>query len=403
MEHPVPGNKREGAEGRQFFLKMRAGRLAFFLLILPLLTWMVARGADHIALSRWNSEDFAVVTVEKIVDVRAESAEEGDGWQTERVTVEISRRSGAERGTTGTIEVVRLTGSKLDLLPGRDYLLLSDVFDDGEIQYSLSDRYRIPAVAGFVAAACLILAGAAGLSGIKAMVGLFLSLFLLLGWFVPRAAEGFSPIPLAILAVAGVSLVTVIFVVRSPVLWPIPFLGAVGGIVAASAAAWLMVELWQLTGLDGDSAALLSSLTPALSMKGLLLAAVIIGSIGAVLDVAISISSSMAELFLYDPGISGIRLWQGGISVGKEILGSMINTLLLAYLGSSLPFVVLIAMEGVDLLSLLNDPHIAQEILRSLAGTMGLLLTIPLTALTAVWWLGLRRGKLSEPNGSSSD
>ncbi|MEA4880282.1 MAG: YibE/F family protein, partial [Synergistaceae bacterium] len=75
----------------------------------------------------------------------------------------------------------------------------------------------------------------------------------------------------------------------------------------------------------------------------------------------------------------------------KEILGSMINTLLLAYLGSSLPFAVLIAMEGIDLLSLLNDPHIAQEILRSLAGTMGLLLTIPLTALTAVWWLGRRR------------
>ena len=392
MERPVPGSKGEGQGERHFSLKKRAGRLVFFLLLLPLLTWMVARGADRIALSRWSGEDFAVVTIEKVVDVRAESQEEGDGWQTERVSVEISRRSGPERGTTETIEAVRLTGSKLDLLSGRDYLLLSDVFDDGEVQYSISDRYRVPAVAGFIAAACLILAGAAGLSGIKAMAGLFLSLLLLLGWFVPRAAEGYSPIPLAILAVAGVSLVTIVFVVRSPRLWPIPFLGALGGIIAASAASWLMVDLWQLTGLDGDSAALLSSMAPALSMKGLLLAAVIIGSIGAVLDVAISISSSMAELFAYDPAISGRRLWQGGISVGKEILGSMINTLLLAYLGSSLPFVVLIAMEGIDLLSLLNDPHIAQEILRSLAGTMGLLLTIPLTAMTAVWWLGRRRG-----------
>ncbi len=391
MERPVQGSKARGAEERQSFLKKRAGRLAFFLLVLPLLTWMVARGVDRIALSRWDSEDFAVITVEKIVGVTTESPEEGDGWQTERIAVEISRRSGPERGTTGTIEAVRLTDSKLALLPGREYLLLSDTFDDGEIQYSISDRYRIPAVAAFITAACLILAGAAGLSGIKAMAGLFLSLLLLLGWFVPRAAEGFSPIPLAILAVAGVSLVTIVFVVRSPGLWPIPFLGALGGITAASAAAWLMVELWQLTGLDGDSAALLSSMAPALSMKGLLLAAIIVGSIGAVLDVAISISSSMAELFLYDPGISGRRLWQGGISVGKEILGSMINTLLLAYLGSSLPFAVLIALEGIDLLSLLNDPHIAQEILRSLAGTMGLLLTIPLTALAAVWWLGRRR------------
>ena len=170
----------------------------------------------------------------------------------------------------------------------------------------------------------------------------------------------------------------------------------------ASMAAWLMVELWQLTGIDGDSAGLLSSTAPALSMRGLLLAAVIVGSIGAVLDVAISISSTMAELFLYDPEISGRRLWQGGISVGKEILGSMINTLLLAYLGSSLPFAVLIAMEGADLLALLNDPHITQEILRSLAGTMGLLLTIPLTALTAVWWLGRKRRKKPEPESPCS-
>ncbi len=329
-----------------------------------------------------------MVTVEKVLGIKADSAEEGEEWHSERMTLEVVRRSGPDGGKTETIEIVRLADSRLEILPGRDYLLLSDVFDDGEIQYSVSDRYRIPQVAGFLAAACLILAGAAGKSGIKAMAGLFLSLFLLLGWFVPRAAEGFSPIPLAILAVAGVSLVTIVFVVRSPAQWPVPFLGAVGGTVAASAAAWLMLELWQLTGLDGESAALLSSTSPFLSMKGLLLAAVMVGSIGAVLDVAISISSSMAELFAYDPEISGGRLWQGGISVGKEILGSMINTLLLAYLGSSLPFVVLIATEGADFLGLLNDPHIAQEILRSLAGTMGLLLTIPLTAAAAVWRFG---------------
>ena len=391
MALPAPENRRKKPESGKFVLKKRFGRLFFFFFVLPLLTWMIARGADRFSLSRWNSQDSSVVTVEKVLQVQEESPEEGEEWHTERVTVEVFRRSGPEGGKKETLEVVRLTDSKLALVPGRDYLLLADVFDDGQVQYSLSDRYRIPQIAAFLAAACLILAGAAGKSGIKAMAGLFLSLLLLLGWFIPWIARGHSPVPLAILAVAGISLVTIVFVVRSPAMWPIPFFGAVGGTVAASAAAWLMVELWQLTGLDGDSAALLSSMAPALSMKGLLLAAIIVGSIGAVLDVAISISSSMAELFLYDPGISGRRLWQGGISVGKEILGSMINTLLLAYLGSSLPFAVLIAMEGIDLLSLLNDPHIAQEILRSLAGTMGLLLTIPLTALTAVWWLGRRR------------
>jgi uncharacterized membrane protein len=148
-----------------------------------------------------------------------------------------------------------------------------------------------------------------------------------------------------------------------------------------------MVGLWQLTGLENDSAVLLFSVAPHLELRGLLLAAVMVGGIGAVLDVAVSVTSSMAELYSYDPSIPLRRLWRAGINVGSDVLGSMINTLILAYLGSSLPFVVLISMEGPDLVALLNDPHIAQEILRSVAGTVGLLLTIPVTAGAGVWWI----------------
>jgi uncharacterized membrane protein len=149
----------------------------------------------------------------------------------------------------------------------------------------------------------------------------------------------------------------------------------------------MMIALWQLTGLENDSAVLLFSVAPHLELRGLMLAAVMVGAIGAVLDVAISVTSSMAELYSYDPSIPLKRLWRAGLNVGSDVFGSMINTLILAYLGSSLPFVVLIAMEGPDLIALLNDPHIAQEILRSVAGTVGLLLTIPVTAGAGVWWI----------------
>ena len=142
-----------------------------------------------------------------------------------------------------------------------------------------------------------------------------------------------------------------------------------------------------MTGLENDSAVLLFSVAPHLELRGLLLAAVMVGAIGAVLDVAVSVTSSMAELYSYDPSIPIRRLWQAGINVGSDVLGSMINTLILAYLGSSLPFVVLIAMEGPDFTALVNDPHIAQELLRSVAGTVGLLLTIPVTASVGSWWI----------------
>jgi len=356
--------------------------------LVPLLGWFAARGADMYALARWNTEDSAIIVLESILGREVEAVLENEGdWETERVTIRITYRNGPSAGTSEEIEILQLADSRLALVPGREYLFLVDTFDDGTRQYSISDRYRIPAVVGFITLACAAFAVLAGKAGVKALCGLFLSLFLLLGWFVPKLAEGYTPVPFAILATAGVSIVTIIFVVPRRVLWPIPFIGSVGGAIAASLTGWTMIGLWQLTGLENDSAALLFSVAPHLELRRLLLAAVMVGAIGAVLDVAVSVTSSMAELYSYDPSIPLRRLWRAGLNVGSDVLGSMINTLILAYLGSSLPFVVLISLEGPDMTALLNDPHIAQEILRSVAGTIGLLLTIPVTAAAGVWWI----------------
>ena len=122
-------------------------------------------------------------------------------------------------------------------------------------------------------------------------------------------------------------------------------------------------------------------------MQGILLASVIIGAIGAVLDVSISITSAMGELHEYDPEIGTFRLMRTGLNVGRDILGSMINTLILAYFGSSLIISLLIADSQPVLWSVLNDPAIAAEILRGIAGTAGLLLTVPVTAAGGAFWL----------------
>lgn len=152
-----------------------------------------------------------------------------------------------------------------------------------------------------------------------------------------------------------------------------------------------MVYLWDLTGLAGEGAALLASTLPHLNMRGLLLASVLIGSIGAVLDVGVSITASMSEFVDYDENIELDRLLMAGLNVGGEVLGSMINTLILAYFGSSLPMAVLICSAGVDWVGILNDPYIAQEILQGLAGTLGLLFTIPATAFAFVTAESFRR------------
>lgn len=371
-------------------------------IILAAVVWAVSAGVDSFVLSRWSGGDSSVVVVEEVLGTRKdpESSMDGD-WESEYVALAVRHRSGKQAGTREEVEIVRLVDSKLVLDAGRSYLMLADRFDDGTVQYSISDRYRIPAVAGFIVFACGVLVILAGRSGFNALAGLFLSLLFLIGWLVPRIASGGNPVLSAIIAITAVSAVTCYFVISKKELRVIPVIGALGGAAGASLTGWVMVSLWQLTGLESDSAALLASASPFLSLRGLLLAAVMIGSIGAVLDVAVSVTSAMGELYAYDPSISAGRLWQAGIGVGKDVLGSMINTLILAYLGSSLPFVVLIATEGADFVGLLNDPHIAQEILRSVSGTVGLLLAIPATAAAGVWLISARRrGRGAHTNGN---
>ncbi|HQO83798.1 MAG TPA: YibE/F family protein, partial [Synergistales bacterium] len=113
----------------------------------------------------------------------------------------------------------------------------------------------------------------------------------------------------------------------------------------------------------------------------ILLASIIIGASGAVLDVAVSVTSAMAEMKDYNPEISVQDLFQAGLNVGKEVLGSMVNTLVFAYFGNSLVLSLLILEAEPIPIALLNDAVISEEVIRALAGTAGLLLTIPLTAL----------------------
>ena len=366
--------------------------------LLLLFVWGAVAAVDRVVLSVWNTEDSSVVLLEDVLGRRSGGEAGGeDSWESEFVMLQVRYRNGPRAGVRENVEIIQLVDSKLVLNRGKDYLLLSDRFDDGTVQYSLSDRFRVPAVVGFIIFACGVLVILSGVAGVRALAGLFLSLLFLVGWFVPAVSSGFSPIPAAILSVAVVSVATCFFVVRKKELRPIPILGSVGGVTGGYLTGWFMVYLWQLTGLESSSyAALLSATRPDLSLKDLLLAAVMIGAIGAVLDVAVSVTAAMGELHEYDPAIPRRRLWKAGLSVGQDVLGSMINTLILAYLGSSLPFVVLIAVEGVDFIALLNDPAIAQEILRSVSGTVGLLLTIPITAAIGAWWICKRRGAKGE-------
>ena len=160
-------------------------------------------------------------------------------------------------------------------------------------------------------------------------------------------------------------------------------LGCIGGLTVSGLLTLLMDKFLSLTGyIDEDSIylSLLSSENP-INLNAIIFAGILIGALGAVMDVAMSISSSLWEVREKSNALSFGSLFKSGINIGRDIMGTMANTLILAYIGSSLSIVLLLSAYATSLLYLLNMEMITVEILQALVGSFGILLTLPLTSL----------------------
>ena len=157
-------------------------------------------------------------------------------------------------------------------------------------------------------------------------------------------------------------------------------LGCLGGVAVAAGLMFFMDSILNLTGvLDHESIALLRLETP-VDIRALIFAGVIIGAMGAIMDVAMSISSSLFEICEFEEDISFTAIFSSGINIGKDILGTMLNTLVLAYIGGSLSIMMLLMVHSTSIIELLNMEMIIVEFLRAIIGSFGMFATIPLTA-----------------------
>jgi uncharacterized membrane protein len=162
-------------------------------------------------------------------------------------------------------------------------------------------------------------------------------------------------------------------------------IGCIGGIMVAGVMTAFLDSLLKITGIVSEESVYLVELnsTNPINLKAIVFAGILIGAIGAVMDVAMSISSSLYELNeqMYHPSFG--QLWKSGLNIGRDMMGTMSNTLILAYIGSSLSLVLLMVAYNTPMIYLFNRELIVVEILQALIGSFGLLFTIPFTSLIA--------------------
>lgn len=177
-------------------------------------------------------------------------------------------------------------------------------------------------------------------------------------------------------------------------------LGTVGGVMVAGILAAGAISWMHLTGLDSEEAMMLKATTFSfINFQEVLFAGIILGSLGAVMDVTISIASTQYEIKKSCPHYGFSQVFKAGINVGRDVMGTMANTLILAYTGSSLPLLFLISSQAnVSLTRVMNLNIVATEITRALTGSIGLILSIPLTAAITAFLLARRPKSNVDPS-----
>lgn len=171
-------------------------------------------------------------------------------------------------------------------------------------------------------------------------------------------------------------------------------LGCIGGVLAAALITLIFSRIMHFSGYTNEDSYYLTMLPHPVDLKALSFSAVIIGAVGAVMDVAMSLSSSLFELKEKIPNISFKSLVSSGFAIGRDMMGTMSNTLVLAYIGSSVSCVLLLLTYADSIADVLNREMIAYEILQAVAGSLGILLAIPLTTLVC-GLVYLKKGKNS--------
>ncbi len=334
----------------------------------------------------------------KVKDVTYDDAEpdyvRSEGRRLGRQELKIEILSGVHKG-----EILPLTNylsalANVDVRTG-DRIIVRMITNEDGTYYTAMYNYDRGIVLGiFILVFMVLLVTIGGKKGAKALIGLVFTLICL--WFIlmPMMMRGFNSIMVtSIIAIvtATASLLLLDGFTRKALA---AITGCIAGVITAGCSTALVGRITPLNGFNmSDAESLVLQVTDkGMTISGLLVCGVLIASLGAVMDVAISIASSVNELHAINPELPVRKLFVSGMNIGRDAMGTMANTLILAFVGSSLNMLILTRAYDVPLLQLVNSDYIGIEIVQGVAGSIGIILTVPFVALMSAW-LMVRGGK----------
>ena len=330
--------------------------------------------------------EFEKATVNEIINEDLKVDEDADGAYSGNQELAVTVKSGRYKGKDMVAYNYIGPLSGVPLSKGNSVTLTIKTHSDGKYSATVYEFNRIPILAFFLILFFVVTIIVGGRTGLKSLFGLLFTILCLFTILIPLLLKGAPTIFSTFLLCAYVALVcfTILGGIHRKTISA--FLGTVSGTFLAMVFGLTVQFFAKIDGLRLEDAEPLLQLKyydyPVyINLRGLLVASIIISALGAVMDVAMSISSSLEEIHAANPAHSRNELFKSGMNIGRDMVGTMTNTLILAFLGSEFTLIIFIYSRGLTFYHLFSTAFVSLETISGISSSIGMVLAIPLTAL----------------------
>lgn len=371
---------------KTFCIKLIASFL-FFIVFIAILIWINQPLPGDVPTAA-SQIKFAKAHVTKLISDEAKAEDWTEGLRIGVQEVYLQIDSGEDRGKLLPAVNYMSVYNNVDLKVGTKVIARLDIDANGRTYIASIPNYnRGPALLGLTVIFVLFLAVFGGKKGIAAILGLAFAIVDIWFLLIPMIRHGINPILSSIVISAVTTAISLVLLNGFSMKTFCATIGCVGGVAMAGAAAALTAVATPINGFNMSEAEELVLRTggTSLNVSGLLISAILIAALGAVMDVAMTITSAVFEVHQLNPELNRQKLIQSGINIGRDAMGTMANTLILAFAGSALNMLILFRIFDYPYLQIFNSDMMALEIIQGISGSIGIVMTVPLVAFLSAF------------------
>jgi uncharacterized membrane protein len=357
------------------------GLVALVAIVAALLLWPEA-DRPVLAPELGLAAEIVDAEVDEVAEVACNGTVEADGIRC--IDVAFTVTSGGTAGATEAFQVP-VTEATFDFSPGDRITLSYNAQNDPGFQYHFNDFQRRTPLRLLAVLFAVAVIALGRFQGLRALLSLAVTGVVMLGFMFPSIIDGHDPTAVALAGAAVIAIVALYLTHGVTEKVTVALLGTFAALGLTAALAAIFSNLARFTGFSSEDAFYLTIASADVDVKGLVLAGIIIGSLGVLDDVTVTQVSAVWQLHAANPTVDARALYRSAVVIGRDHIASTVNTLVLAYAGASLPLLLIFTQGGRSLGTVAEGELVGVEVVRTLVGSIGLVAAVPLTTALAAF------------------